>query len=84
MQEGCLSVPDIFDDVDRPARCRVAYLDRNGASAEDACAGLLAACIQHEIDHLEGILFIDRLSRLKREMVVNRLRKARRRAAAPA
>ncbi len=78
--EGCLSVPEFFDDVDRPARCRVRFLDYHGAPQEMDCDGLLATCIQHEMDHLEGILFIDHLSRLKRDLVLKRLKKSARRA----
>lgn len=81
-QEGCLSVPDYFDDVERPAKCRVRYLDYNGEEQVLEAEGLLATCIQHEMDHLEGILFIDHLSRLKRERVLKKLKKERRLAAA--
>lgn len=77
-QEGCLSVPGFYDDVARPAECRVTYLDYDGAAQELACDGLLATCIQHEMDHLEGIVFLDRLSRLKRQMYMKKLRKAQR------
>lgn len=75
--EGCLSVPDFFDDVCRPAQCRVVYSDYHGVRQELACAGLLATCIQHEIDHLNGIVFLDHLSRLKRERTVKALKKHR-------
>ncbi len=78
--EGCLSVPEFFDDVDRPAKCRVRFLDYDGAQQELDCDGLLATCIQHEMDHLEGILFIDHLSRLKRDLVLKKLTKSARRA----
>lgn len=74
-QEGCLSVPEFFDDVDRPARCRVGFLDYDGKTQVMECDGLLATCIQHEMDHLNGILFIDHLSRLKKQMIVKKLTK---------
>ena len=77
--EGCLSVPEFFDDVDRPARCRVRFLDYQGAQQEREFDGLLATCIQHEMDHLEGILFIDHLSRLKRDLILKKLKKLARR-----
>ena len=77
-QEGCLSVPGFYDDVARPAQCRVAFLDYDGKAQELACDGLLATCIQHEMDHLEGIVFLDRLSRLKRQMVLKKIAKAER------
>ena len=76
-QEGCLSVPDIFADVDRPATCRVRYQDLEGETHEEDMEGLMATCIQHEMDHLEGVLFIDHLSRLKRNMALKKLRKLR-------
>ncbi|MFV0644524.1 MAG: peptide deformylase [Sphingomonadaceae bacterium] len=79
-QEGCLSVPDIFADVDRPKACRVRWQDLDGKVHEEAMEGLLATCIQHEMDHLEGILFIDHLSRLKRNMALKKLDKARKAA----
>ena len=75
-QEGCLSVPEFFDDIDRPARCHVGFLDYAGSQQKLECDGLLATCIQHEMDHLEGILFIDHLSRLKRQMVLKKLKKS--------
>jgi peptide deformylase len=78
-QEGCLSVPDYFEDVQRPARVRMNYLDREGKACEVEADGLLATVLQHEIDHLEGGLFIDHLSRLKRERVVKKFAKAARR-----
>jgi peptide deformylase len=80
-EEGCLSVPEVFDDVERPARCKVRYLNRAGEQVEDDADGLYAVCIQHEMDHLEGVLFIDHLSRLKRERAVKAVRKARPKAA---
>ncbi len=81
-EEGCLSVPDFFEEVERPARCRVRYLDYNGAAQILEAEGLLATCIQHEMDHLEGVLFIDHLSRLKRELILRKLKKEQRHAAA--
>lgn len=77
-QEGCLSVPSFYDDVERPAQCRVKFLDYDGNPQEIECDGLLATCIQHEIDHLNGIVFLDHLSRLKRQMVLKKMRKAER------
>ena len=79
--EGCLSVPDQFADVERPARCRVKWLDEQGEAHDEVFEGLLATCIQHEMDHLEGIVFIDHLSRLKRDMILKKLAKARKAAA---
>lgn len=76
--EGCLSVPDYFDDVKRPALVRVRHVDRDGATKEFDAAGLLATVVQHELEHLEGGLFIDNLSRLKRERVVKKFAKAAR------
>ena len=75
--EGCLSVPDQFAEVDRPERIRARWLDENGKAHEEDLDGLLAVCLQHEMDHLEGILFIDHLSKLKRDMVLKKLAKAR-------
>ena len=69
-EEGCLSIPDYYAEVERPASVRVRYLDDQGLQREIEADGLLATCLQHEIDHLNGVLFIDYLSRLKREMVV--------------
>jgi peptide deformylase len=79
-EEGCLSVPDIFDQVERPARCRIRYLDYNGNQVDEWAEDLYAVCIQHEMDHLEGTLFIDYLSRLKRDRAIDKVRKARIRA----
>ncbi|MCX7676458.1 MAG: peptide deformylase [Alteraurantiacibacter sp.] len=76
-QEGCLSVPDIYADVERPATCRVRWQDLEGNFHEELMDGLMAVCIQHEMDHLNGILFIDHLSRLKRSMALKKLQKAR-------
>jgi peptide deformylase len=78
--EGCLSIPEQYAEVERPARCRVKWLDGEGVSHEQDCDGLLATCIQHEIDHLNGVLFIDHISRLKRDMVLKKLAKARKAA----
>lgn len=75
--EGCLSVPDQYADVDRPDRIKARWLDENGEAHEEVIEGLLATCLQHEMDHLEGILFIDHLSRLKREMILKKLAKQR-------
>ena len=75
--EGCLSVPDQYAEVDRPDRIRARWLDLDGKAHEQEITGLLATCLQHEMDHLEGILFIDHLSRLKRDMVLKKLEKAR-------
>jgi peptide deformylase len=78
--EGCLSIPEQYAEVERPARCRVTWLDRDGQPQEAEMDGLLATCMQHEIDHLNGVLFIDHISRLKRDMLVKKLNKARRAA----
>ena len=74
-EEGCLSVPNQFAEIDRPSKCEVEYLDFNGNKQKLQAEGLLATCIQHEIDHLEGILFIDYLSKLKKEMIIKKLSK---------
>ena len=81
-QEGCLSVPEIYADIDRPATCRVRWQDLEGTVHEEQMEGLMATCIQHEMDHLEGILFIDHLSRLKRQMALRKLEKLRKAEAA--
>ncbi|KQS65298.1 peptide deformylase [Rhizobium sp. Leaf371] len=75
-EEGCLSIPDYYAEVERPAGISVRYLDRDGRPQEIAADGLLATCLQHEIDHLNGVLFIDHISKLKREMVVRKFTKA--------
>jgi peptide deformylase len=80
-EEGCLSVPEIWDDVERPARIRAEYLDRDGVKQVLEADGLLATCLQHEMDHLNGVLFIDHLSRLKKNMAVKKLTKAKKLAA---
>src|SRR3546814_5081525 len=74
-EEGCLSVPDIYDEVERPARVKLRYLDYHGKTVEEDAEGLFAVCIQHEMDHLDGVLFIDHLSRLKREQAVKKVKK---------
>ena len=79
--EGCLSIPEVFDDVERPARVRVSYLDRDGARVEEEADDLYAVCLQHEIDHLDGVLFTDHLSRLKRDRALAKVKKAARAAA---
>jgi peptide deformylase len=80
-EEGCLSIPEFYGDVDRPAQVKVKYLDRDGQPQEVEANGLLATCLQHEIDHLNGVLFIDHLSKLKRDRVVKKFTKAAKRAA---
>ena len=72
-EEGCLSVPEIWDDVERPARIKAEYLDRDGKKQILEADGMLATCLQHEMDHLNGVLFIDHLSRLKRSMAIKKL-----------
>jgi peptide deformylase len=79
-EEGCLSVPDIYDDVARPDAVKIRYLDYDGGEKLLEATGLLATCLQHEIDHLNGQLFIDHLSKLKRAMALRKLAKARRQA----
>ena len=74
-EEGCLSVPNQFAEVDRPSKCEIEYLDYDGEKKLLKADGLLATCIQHEMDHLEGILFIDYLSKLKRSMIIKKLSK---------
>ena len=80
-EEGCLSIPEYYGDVERPAQVKVKYLDLEGAAKELEANGLLATCLQHEIDHLNGILFIDHLSKLKRDRVLKKFSKAAKRAA---
>ncbi|HEU0095498.1 MAG TPA: peptide deformylase [Rhizomicrobium sp.] len=80
-EEGCLSVPEIWDDVERPARIKAEYLDRDGNKQTLEADGLLATCLQHEMDHLNGVLFIDHLSRLKKNMAIKKLTKAKKLAA---
>jgi peptide deformylase len=80
-EEGCLSIPEVHEDVERPARIRVRYLDRDGKPQEIEAEGLLATCLQHEIDHLNGVLFIDHISKLKRDYIQRKFAKAAKRAA---
>jgi len=75
-EEGCLSIPEYYAEVERPEICRVQYLDRDGKEQELEADGLLATCIQHEVDHLNGVLFIDHISRLKRDMVIKKFTKS--------
>ena len=77
-EEGCLSIPEYFDQVERPARVRVAYLDRSGTRIEEEIEGLYAVCFQHELDHLNGVLFIDHLSRLRRDRAMSKVKKTMR------
>lgn len=77
-EEGCLSIPDYYAEVERPARVRFRYLDYDGKEQECEAEGLLATCVQHEVDHLNGVLFIDYLSKLKRDLVVRKFTKAAR------
>ena len=81
-EEGCLSVPEIYDEVERAAQVRIRYLGYDGAPVEEDAEGLFAVCIQHEMDHLEGILFVDHLSRLKRDRAIAKVKKAARDEAA--
>ena len=77
-EEGCLSIPEVFDTIERPKECRVKYLDYDGNEVDEVATGLYAVCIQHEMDHLEGVLFIDYLSRLKRQRAVDKVKKWKR------
>ncbi len=77
-EEGCLSIPDYYAEVERPAALTVGYIDRDGKKQTVEADGLLATCLQHEIDHLNGVLFIDHISRLKRDMVIKKFTKAAR------
>jgi peptide deformylase len=79
-EEGCLSIPDIHEDVERPARVKIRYLDLDGKPHEADAEGLFATCIQHEVDHLNGVLFIDHISKLKRERIIKKFIKAAKRA----
>ena len=74
-EEGCLSLPGHFAEIERPAKCKIKYIDYYGKKAELEAEGLLSTCIQHEIDHLNGILFIDYLSKLKKDMIIKKLKK---------
>jgi peptide deformylase len=76
-EEGCLSLPDLYADVERPVAVKVRYLDRDGAQQELEADGLLAICLQHEIDHIDGVLFVDHLSALKRNMFLKKMVKAK-------
>ena len=80
-EEGCLSIPEYYEEVERPAEVKVKYLDLEGQPREVHATGLLATCLQHEIDHLNGVLFIDHLSKLKRDRVVKKFTKQAKRAA---
>ena len=79
-EEGCLSIPEYYEEIERPAKVRVRYLDLDGKLQEEDAEGLYATCIQHEIDHLNGVLFIDYLSKLKRDRVNKKFSKAAKRA----
>ena len=79
-EEGCLSIPDVHEDVERPARVKVKYLDLDGKPHEEDAEGLFATCIQHEVDHLNGVLFIDHISKLKRDRIIKKFVKAAKRA----
>ena len=76
-EEGCLSLPGHFAEVERPAECHLNFVDYNGNKKDIKANGLLATCIQHEIDHLDGILFIDHISKLKRDMIIKKLKKSK-------
>jgi len=80
-EEGCLSLPEQYADVTRPAHIRVRYLDRDNEIREIEATGVLATCVQHEMDHLEGVLFVDHISALKRRMILRKLQKAKKQAA---
>jgi peptide deformylase len=75
-EEGCLSIPEYYEEVERPAKVKVKYLDLDGKAHETEVKGLLATCLQHEIDHVNGVLFIDHLSRLKRSLIIKKFTKA--------
>jgi peptide deformylase len=79
-EEGCLSIPEFYEDVERPAQVRVKYLDLSGKEQELEASGLLATCLQHEIDHTNGVLFIDHISKLKRDRITKKFTKAAKRA----
>ena len=79
-EEGCLSIPDIHEEVERPARVKFKFMDLDGKHHEEEADGLYATCIQHEIDHLNGVLFIDHISKLKRDRIVKKFTKAKKRA----
>ena len=79
-EEGCLSIPEFYEDVERPAQVRVKYLDLDGKEQEIEASGLLATCLQHEIDHTNGVLFIDHISKLKRDRIIKKFTKVAKRA----
>jgi peptide deformylase len=79
-EEGCLSIPDVHEDVERPARVKIRYLDLEGKPHEEDAEGLFATCIQHEVDHVNGVLFINHISKLKRERIIKKFTKAAKRA----
>ena len=79
-EEGCLSIPELYEEVERPAQVKVRFIDLAGVAHEVDANGLLATCLQHEIDHLNGVLFIDHLSRLKRDRIIKKFTKAAKRA----
>jgi peptide deformylase len=81
-EEGCLSIPEYYEEVERPAAVRIRYMDLDGKVHEEEASGLFATCIQHEIDHLNGVLFVDYLSKLKRDRVLKKFTKAAKRATA--
>ena len=83
-EEGCLSIPEYYEEVERPAQVKVVFTDRDGKKRELEADGLFATCLQHEIDHLNGVLFIDRISKLKRDRVIKKFAKAAKRADAEA
>ena len=74
-EEGCLSIPGVMDDITRPKECKVQYIDKNNESQKLKATGLLARCIQHEIDHINGVLFIDHLSKIKKDIILRKLQK---------
>ena len=83
-EEGCLSIPEYYEEVERPAKVRVKYFDADGKAREVEADGLLATCLQHEIDHINGVLFIDHISKLKRDMVIKKFTKAAKKGVSPA
>lgn len=83
-EEGCLSIPEYYEEVERPAKVRVKYFDADGKVREVEADGLLATCLQHEIDHINGVLFIDHISKLKRDMVIKKFTKAAKKGVSPA
>jgi peptide deformylase len=82
-EEGCLSIPEYYEEVERPNAIKVRFLDREGKPQELEASGLLATCLQHEIDHINGVLFIDHISKLKRDMVLKKFKKAQKRGEKP-